>query len=537
MEPVLQQGIAELDGEVFNTGINGADVDVLGNSILRARSAFAFNSGRNWYKMKNDDLVEQQNFAHAIGDSVFVLNVNAMQWYSVDTSARLYTPSDLDPSYCRYALLPMGAGLAIKHVEGDEIDLMYRSSATDAWQPVGILSTPEGSELQPKRSVYLNSDRMFVTGTGKAIFFLDSARVLEYNGTTVIIRTLTPTPVPGTILNDVDRVRGANIVRTTYVQRAGSTTIGHTTIDYSLDSEEISVYETGTDRIVDLTDTGYLGTSGFFREWKSGISRPVLGAVNDLGMPIAQPYLQQMLMAGGLPTCADLDGNIYVVDKADALPAVIPGVVISRQQQVLSNRLLQRVRVAESSAGAMAVPTSVGVNAVTLGETPRRIARSASTLGAVTCASQLSDGRFLIGGDSLARQRDTTFEVLPLPSSIRDTQVTISSIATKGTDTIAIAFRGFGVGSEQENNFTFKRGGIAYTTDAGVSWSKAELPGDEQWVETLTRGPDNAWYCWATVMVFDSSLSGRANPTPRYGTARLYRAEQLSGPWTAIFSN
>lgn len=530
-------GVQELDGQSFATGVNSGDVQILGNGTIKAGAAFTFNGGQSWRRMQNDDVVGQQNFAERIGDSVYVLSIDPPQWYVVDAASRMYTKSSLDPAYCRYALLPSGAGMAIKHIDGDEVNISIRSSAEAPWQQVPTLATTDGAAIQPERTVYLNSDRLFATQTGKAIFFLDSARMIVYDGVTATIRSLTPTLLRGEIVHEVQRVRGNNVLRLSYRVTTEGMPDSYVTIEYSLETEQVKVYETGNVMIVDVNDRGYLSSAAFFSRWDSPIARPVLSALDDLGNPIGQVFVDQVGVSGGLPFLTDVQGNLYAIDNEETLPGVMPGRVLYLLQNTLSKRLLRRVSVLGLGDSSVAIPGSVRVNISRLGVQPVRVPGVVSLQGYMTCVARQTDGRFFMGGDVLARQRDTVWEIIPIPSAIRDSRATISSMAVQGNDTLVVAFRGYAEGSEIENNFSYKKGGVAISTDAGVTWNSLALPSNEQWVESLTLGPDRAWYCWATDMVFDTTLRGKADPYVRNGTATLYRSVKPSGPWIKIFTD
>lgn len=326
--PMSQPVQTDMDGDSFNIGIAPGEVKILGNEVIKVRNIYSFNRGKTWYSMRNSNLLPMylQPSCYSEGDPILVYDHKNSLWYSVDTLHRRYdTTFQLDPSMCKYALLEGGAGLAIRCVQGDEMDLMMRRSPSDPWESVPPLTTEEGVVLDPKRFIYLKSQWLLLTRSNKAVLFLDSGRVIEFDGQTTRVRTLGVSPIQGNFNGDLQRVRDPDIIRIVYLVNTSSPPFKiYTIIDYSLATEEVNIRE-GLARVPqDISSGGYLSHGPYYTDWVSSVTRPAIAAFDRDGRPVDQLYLCQIIICGSIPVVVAETGDIFAVDDPPRYRCFIP---------------------------------------------------------------------------------------------------------------------------------------------------------------------------------------------------------------------
>jgi hypothetical protein len=530
---------ADLDGEGFPIGLSAADYSVLGFEALQLLHTYSFDAGRTWYRMLNDGDVainSQQSFSQLLGSQIIAKSVASGTWFIVDTITRTYKPAaNVDADMCQFALLTNGAGLALKCIEGDETQLMFRQSEAETWAPVPNLETPEGSVIDIKRYVYGRSDFLHTTKTGKAVFFLDSGYVIEYNGTTISLRSMVSDAAVGRLTTGPSvLVRGRDRMRLVYQSGIG-TSRRYAIATYSLADESVDLHTGLLYAPEDVSSNGYLHAGPFFTDWASGRARPVITAVNADGNVVDQPYVSQVILCSSTPVVA-VDNTILIVDDPGKLPHLSPIPDFKSTQSSAASSVLNRVTIQALPDSSFIIP----------GITPRVVDLSGKSMSLpvitgipsnarATCANTSDPLHPVIAGTFVASFNGASWEVIPYPEHFTDQDVVVSSVVTRGRDTIILAARGHGFGSSTIDSFVVRKGGIVVSTNRGQTWQSRPLPLDEQWVESLTQAPNGSLYCWATNMVLDQSFASGGAATPRYGSARLYSSPDLGITWTEEF--
>jgi hypothetical protein len=531
----LAYNAVDLDGEQFGVGISVGDVTVLGNTTMRLRHAFTFDAGKTWHRMRNGDEISSTQSYHRIGNrGIFVSDPQSSQWYFVDTATRRYVPTSLlDSSVCYAAMLPSGAAMAMRCISGEETALVIRRDSTSAWEIVPPLAAQNGAVIDPKRSVYLNSQRLVSIDAGTALFLLDSGRAVEFDGNEVRLRTLSDSVIPGRFSSGYTLRPGEeDVIRAVYT--AGPNSF----VCLDISSRTGEVHSRGNLRFVpqDIDAEGYLSNGPYFTSWRTGITRPAIRLETDPSTLREQQNLPQVLLCGATPVTVAESGEVFVLDSLDKLPFLHTVRGAQRSQSTYTQTLLRRVTAYRVNDSTFLYPSLAPSLATISGQRMNMPLASILPQSAViTCGTVDANGRHLIAGNRIARLNDLQWDTIPYPERFRDTGVTISSLVTFGFDTIIAAGRGHGIGSSEAGGFRQRRGGVVVTTDGGTTWITRELPLQEQWVENMSKGPDNAIYCWATSMVFDAAYSQPANPMGRYGSARLYRSSDLGETWTELF--
>lgn len=534
-----RMGVSELDGESLVSGISTSDYSVIDNSTIRLRNTFSFDGGKRWYRMRNAEQINsQQCFAHRVGADVVVKSVsNNGVWFRVDTNEREYKEAtDLDARLCRFALLTDGSGLAIQCEEGDEINLMFRTTTDMSWRPVPILSSPTGAVIDPKRIVFQRSDWLFRTATNKAVLFLDSGLVLEFNGAAFAVRSLSPTIRGGKLVsNGQPRVRGENIIRLLYQAGTGEAS-QYSTVSYSLENEQVKIYDGLRYSPQDLNNEGYVSAGPYFTDWESLRTRPAitLGSIN--GKPIQQPYLLQVAVCGATPIVLTEQNDVVSVDSSSNHVVRLPYAGARVGQTSLTSAILRRSMVSSIDDTTFIIPAIAPRVASVSGQSVRLPVISGAPFTAiVTCAHAESASNVLVAGSLLARYNGTNWQNIPFPPQIKDPEVLISSALFRSSDTIMIAARGHFTGSSSTNSFANKPGGVLFSSDQGKSWRECRLPMNEQWVESLIQGPTGDIFCWATDMYLDQAFGAGGSTMPRYGSSRLYSTSDWGQSWKEIY--
>lgn len=525
------------DGERYPTGF-GSDVSVIDDSTLRLRNTYSFDTGKTWYYMRNDTVMTQRTFAHRIGDVVVAKNEVTGQWYVVDTTSRRYMPAaTLDEGMCQYAVLSNGAAMAMRCIEGDETGLSFRTSRDGPWQDVPPLVTPEGTMVRPASVVTGRSQWLLTTSTNKAVFILDSGRVIEFDGSNVRVRSLVNGVISGELLTGASRPRYdiGQALLVYQVREQGSTS--YAAVIYSLRDESTVVYRGLRHVPVTITPGGYLSRGPYHTDVVTGRTSPTVRVFDDNALPVGQPHLPQVVPCGTWPVAIAQSGEMFVADDEQRTPSLHALRTKGRNDAILGKTVLGRLSLLPMNDTSFLVPDWVP-RIVGLEGLVRQMPRiQVPNTTDVTCAAIDRQRRVLVGGSFIARSNDTAWDVLPYPEQFSDAKVLVSSITTHAPSTIYAAARGHGVGSSTESSFQWRRGGIVVTTDDGITWETVPLPANEQWVEHLTTGPDGALYCWATTMVLDTDYGTEQNPMPRYGTARLYRSVDGGATWVTIFTD
>lgn len=529
-------GEARFDGARFPIGF-GDDVAVIDDLTLRLRNTYSFDAGATWYHMRNDSVMGQRTYAHRVAGTIIAKNEVTGHWFEVDTSSRQYVAtSSYDNAMCQFAVLPNGAAMAIRCISGDEVDLLTRRTEQEAWVSVPELATAEGTTIQPGSVVFLRSKWLLTTQTGKAIFVLDSGRVIEYDGSSVRVRTLDSKPINGVFLEGSSSRRHVHgkMMLVYQVQENGATS--YTAIVYSLLDEQVEVYRGLRYKPVALSARGYLSLGPYHTDWEAGRTRPTASVYDDNGLPIGQPFLPLVTACGAVPIATADNGELFTVDADPGSITLHPVRTAGRVDVTSFWNVLKVVAHAPLHDTAIILPSRTPT-IIGPGGLKRRLPTIPVPFSApTTCGAVDAQGRILIGGTFIVRSNDTSWDALPYPEQFTDANVVVSSMTTSADGAIFAGARGHGVGSSTTDSFQWRRGGIAVTTDAGTTWRALRLPRDEQWVEQLTTGPDDALYCWATTLVFDSAYGG-SYPLPRYGTARVYRSTDGGDSWSTIFTD
>jgi hypothetical protein len=533
----VRLSLADLDSTSFNAGISTDDVKVLGNRVVAFRTTFSFDAGHTWYRMRNTgELDIDQKHMQLIGDSVYVLQTKTNRWYAVDTAQRIFTPSQLDGSFCRFAIMASGAGLAIRHGSGDEVELRFRRTGTDAWESLPELRDDAGTVVNVSRSLTGRSANLLLASPQRAVFFLDSGRVLEYDGNTFEVRTLLRDVPAGSISISAHAVGSDSVVRVVYqVDRTTPQKIRtYSAIDYTLPSGEFTVTDAGRYRPRDVTPFGILYDGPRFRETGASIIRAAVKAPVDADDPANQPVVRSVGMAGDDPFCLTAAGEIYAVTDPNAFPARLSVSAAAPGYDANSREVILRVTPIGVADGEVIVPgTFVTKGGTDIDRYASERVFSGSLTG--TCAHLRDNGELFIGSYDIARKREDSWSMITIPRELRDSGVAVSSISTLAPSTMIVGLRGSSIGSSTTEQWIPRKGGVIISTDDGATWRSAPLPENEQWVETVTRGPDGQVYCWATTMVMDSAYGGGITTRPRHGSARVYRTSDLGETWRLVY--
>lgn len=528
----------DFDGEKFTTGLSPGDVTVLGNTVMRLGSAFTFDAGIRWYYMTNSMVVgELRGFHYANNGSIYARRDSPGQWFRVDTTTRKYEPySGFDSTVFQMALLDNGAGLATRYRGGYESDLLVRSSASAPWEVVPQLISPAGTKINPKLSVIANSQMFFATKSGKAVLLLDSGRAIVYDGGEVTVRNLDKQEIRGTLSAVTSPRPGvSDVIRAVYDVRDGSTRT-YTVVDYSVVTDSVRVVSGLTYKPVDLNQTGYLSSGPYFTKWSTGVTRPAISIHDEFGTPQGQQYIAQVTLCGQTPVIIATSGEVFVVDSIHQLPRLHPATTNKRSRSLQSETVLQRVSGKVVGDTLVLWPNEwtklISVNGGTT-NLPKLVPTASNSV--VTCATVDEQKRIVVAGNRIDQYDGTTWSSIPFPEQFKDSAVVISSIVVLGTDVLIASGRGYEIGSSAKDVFRKRRGGIAISSDGGLTWTTRPLPLNEQWVESLTVGPDGSLFCWATSMIFDESYGLPIDPMPRYGAARLYSSTNQGRTWTVLF--
>lgn len=530
------------DGAAFSVGFSAGDLSVLGNTTMRLRNAYTFDAGATWYNMTNEPQLGSSGAVSLInGKGVYVYKKEESRWFFVDTASRTYTPTaDIATDICHICVLPSGAAMGIRCNVGDETDLVIRRSSSGPWESVPRLAAPNGNFVNPKSQVYLRGSWLTTLSSGRALFVIDSGRAIEFDGDSVRLRLLGDDMIAGKLASVLTvRPRGEDLLRAVYEVR---TTSGrtYTTVDISLVTGQTQVRRGKRFQPLDMNEQGYLSGGPYFTDWATGTSRPALryspGNRSIRDVQDLLPSLRQVVALGTTPLTVTGEGEVLVLDQFQRLPFLYPGSFSSRTDTKAGSVVLNRVSIHVVDDTSFVYPSLYPTRNSKSGQNFRMpgidILRSNARL---TCGATDGQGRQLLAGSAIIRLNGATWDSIPFPDRFRDSAVTISSIAVYGTDTIIAAGRGYGIGSSTEGTFAERRGGIVMSTNGGRDWSNLNLPQQEQWVESLTKGPDGALYCWATSMIFDTDNGTFASVQPRYGSARVYRSSDKGLTWTELF--
>lgn len=530
--------------------MDGADIGLIGNnynytvidsSTIRFGNVFSFNSGKTWYNMTNREVLSgSPAFTQRFGDSVYVKDNVTDSWFVVDTAARRYVPTTtLGADISTIALLPDGSGMAVRCVNGDETDLLVRYSASNAWQSVPDLLTLEGDTIKPRYNVYGRTRYLTNIGQDKVSFFLDSGRVIEFDGTSVTIRRLSPTIIPGRISRNFQYRRNGEEHYCLVYQGLANKKMSTVLLDYSLSAGTVSIADNLPAIPIDISERGYLLTGPYFADWLSRIQRPALRLPPDAVSTEEQWPLTQIVLAGQTPVMVTSANQIFVLDSSTIVPLHHPIMLTGTfTTSTDATKVLDRQALLGLTDTSFVCPSKMPTQNTlygTLMQFPPITPTAGLDNSAGTCAAYDAAGRLLIGGNVLLRHNGIGWDSLQFPERFTDSSVVMSSIIARGQDTIIAAARGYSIGSKVSNALRHRRGGIVITMNSGETWAELPLPLTEQWVESLTQAPDGSLYCWATSMVFDQDYGTPNNPQPRYGSARIYRSTNMGITWTEQF--
>lgn len=538
-QSVRQLRKEELEGESFPTGFTPSDYGVVGPSHVRFGNAYSFDTGETWYRMRNLDTLDIDfRFVQLINNGVCALRASPFEWFVVDTVRREYLPIALDPNICRFAFLNSGAAMAVSHKSGDEFDIVIKRRAGEVWEPVGDVFTGDGVKITPKRSVFLNSERLHATKTNKAVFFLDSARVLEFNGLTVNVRNLLPYVFRGTLARHHGLVKGDSVVRTVYREQIQGGSFRFIVVDYSLYTEQIKTYEGGEGRDyepIDVTEKGALSAGPYILEFGRNLRRTAMSAFDEDGSPIDQPMVQSVCIAGSLPWIVTGGGEVLAVDDEALLPSVASVSVIVHTTTI--EKIIKRINSLGTSIGTLLIPSRRAISV----SFDKPVINSgmvfAATSAIGTCIAQGDSGRLYLGGSSFARYSGDQWQEIPFSRAVADSGVVMSSLCVSGLDTVWAAFRGYSVKSPTNGIIKVLKGGLARSIDGGMTWARFELPQQELWVENVTKAPNGTLLCWAADMQLDSSAGSLEGGGLHYSTNRLYHSADNGVSWKMLFKN
>jgi hypothetical protein len=235
-------------------------------------------------------------------------------------------------------------------------------------------------------------------------------------------------------------------------------------------------------------------------------------------------------MAGDVPFGVVATGEIYGVTDPEAFPARLS----VSSSDLNARSLTLRVTPIGTADGEVIVPGGF----VTKGGTNIDVYTSEQVFKGslpATCAHIGDDGSWFIGSYDIARKREGTWSMITIPREVRDSVVAISSISSITPSRLIVGLRASSVGSSLSESWAPRKGGLVMSQDDGATWRSVPLPQGEQWVESVTRGPNGDLYCWATNMVTDSAYGGGFNPQLRHGSARLYRTTDLGLSWSTLY--
>ena len=532
------------DDAAFSVGFSAGDLSVLGNTTMRLRNSYTFDAGATWYNMANEPQLGSSGAVSVItGKGVYVHKKEASQWFFVDTASRTYTPTtDIATDICHIRELPSGAAMGIRCISGDETDLVIRRSSSAPWETVPRLATPSGNLINPKTQVYLRGNWLATVSSARILFVIDSGRAIEYDGDSVRLRQLHDAVIPGKLASVLStRPRGEDILRAVYEIRTTAART-YTTVDISLATGRAQVREGLRYQPVDMNERGYVSSGPYFTDWTTGISRPAMrfspGSRSLRDVQDLAPHLRQVVALGTTPLTVTDGGEVLVLDQLQRLPFLYPGSFPSRTDTKAGSVVLNRTSIQVVDDTSFVYPSLYPTRNSKGGQNVRLpsidILRSNARL---TCGATDGLNRQILAGSAIVRLNGATWDSIPFPERFRDSAVTISSIVVHGTDTIIAAGRGYGIGSSSEERFTYRRGGVVVTTNGGRDWNYVELPLKEQWVESLTIGPDGAAYCWAASMILDEDNGSLGSYQPRYGTARVYRSSDMGQTWVKLFTD